>query len=94
MDLRALARVRGAMLLVDSLGYDEIRSRLDAETAAGRPWRLMARETLGVSAYKAGKIEEAERAFEAILADPEATQVVRQRAEMMMALGRSGGTKK
>lgn len=89
-DLKAFAKVRAAALLVDTAGYDDIRGRLDSEISAGRPWRLMARETLGVAAYKAGKIDEADKHFEAILGDPEATQVTRQRAEMMMALGRSG----
>lgn len=89
-DLKALAKVRAGALLVDTLGYDDIRGRLEGEAAAGRPWRLMAREALGIAAYKAGKIDEAEKQFEAILADPEASQIARQRAEMMMALGRSG----
>lgn len=89
-DLKALAKVRAATLLIDTLGYDEIRARLEGESASGRPWRLMARESLGIAAYKAGKIDEAEKHFEAVLSDPEATQTARQRAEMMMALGRSG----
>ncbi len=93
-DLKALAKVRAAALMVDTAGYDEIRGRLESESAAGRPWRLMAREAMGVAAYKAGKVSEADKHFEAILGDPEATQVIRQRAEMMMALGRSGAAPK
>lgn len=88
--LRDLATVRGAMLQVDTLPFAELRGRLDGLAQQGKAWRLSAREVLGLAAYKAGNLDEAGKSFEAILADPEASQTTRQRAEVMMSLIRGG----
>ncbi len=84
--LRDLASVRAAMLQIETLPYADLKARLEAHAQAGKPWRLTARETLGLAAYKGGQMDEAGKQFDAMLADSAATQTVRQRAEMMLAL--------
>lgn len=92
--LRDLASVRAAQLQVDTLPAAEIEAKLQAHAADGKPWRLAAREAMGLAAFKAGQLDKAGAAFERILADPEATQTARQRAEVMMALVRAGAPAK
>ena len=89
-NLRDLAKVRAGLLLVDTAPLAELQQRLEPFTAQGQAWRLAARETLGLAAYKAGNMDKAAQYFELVLADPEATQTIRQRAEVMMSLVRGG----
>lgn len=88
--LRDLAKVRAASLLVDSQPLEALQQRIEALSGAGQAWRLSAREVLGTAAFKAGQMDKASRYFDSILADPEASQSMRQRAEVMMALVRGG----
>ncbi|HRJ70288.1 MAG TPA: tetratricopeptide repeat protein [Beijerinckiaceae bacterium] len=88
--LRDLARVRAAVLLIDTAPLAEIEQRLQPFAAPGQAWRLTAREGLGLAAFKAGDAEKASKYLEQILADPEATQTVRQRAEILISMARAG----
>lgn len=88
--LRDLAKVRAGTLLVDTASLADIQNRLEPLTAQGQAWRLAAREALGLSAFKAGQMDKAATYFDAILADPEASQTLRQRAEVLMSLVRAG----
>lgn len=88
--LRDLASVRAGLLLVDTAPLAEVQQALEPYTAQGKAWRMAAREGLGLAAYKAGNMDKAGQTFEQILADPEATQTARQRAEILMSLVRAG----
>ncbi len=84
--LRDFARIQAAMLRIDKAKFDEIKSRLGKMTTADNPWRHSARELMGLSAFNVGALEEAEKLYNAALADPAVPQNLRQRAEMMLAL--------
>lgn len=99
--LRDLARVKAALILVDTESYESLEQRLSGITEEANPWRNAAWEVLGLAAYRAGDVEKAADAFEQIASDFEASQEMRQRAQMMLALmapersaaaGASGGS--
>ncbi|GLK69627.1 tetratricopeptide repeat protein [Hansschlegelia plantiphila] len=83
--LRDAARVRAAYLAVDVGAPEDVR-RLAEPLAAGGPWSALAREALGLSAYKAEDTTEARRQFEAIVADADAPGATRQRADLLLAV--------
>jgi len=84
--LRALARVRAAALVVDTGSREEVARRVEALAGAGSPWRHSARELIGLAAWKAGEVAEAERWLAQASADPEAPQGVKSRAEVLLTL--------
>ena len=84
--LQDLARVRAAMLLIDTASLDEMRARLEPAAAPGRAFRHTARELMAFAAWRAGNMAETQRWFEAIVADPESPPGTRTRAEMLMTL--------
>lgn len=83
---QGFARIQAAMMRLDEAGYDEMVKRLGAMTAANNSWRHSARELLGLSAYKAGRTEDAEKLYNEVIADREAPRNLRRRVEMMLAL--------
>lgn len=84
--LRDLAHVKAAMIEIDTAGYDEVQKELQGQADAGKAWRDVARELLGLAAYKAGKFSEADTNFQAIIDDPLASAGLRDRAHVMKAL--------
>ncbi len=84
--LRSVARIRAAMLAVDLETYDAVKVRLEPMAAAGQSFRSLARELLGISAYKAGKLDEAAKWFRQIADDANAVGNVRDRANVMLEL--------
>ena len=90
--LRDIARVRAAYVLVDSGSYGDVQQRASQLAADSNPMRHGAREALGLAAWKDGKPEDATKFFEQIAADPAASQNLKQRANMMLALIRGGAT--
>lgn len=84
--LQDYAKIRAATLLVDDAPFDDMKKRVDALAEGDGPWRNSARELLGLSAYRNNNVSEAERYFQRIMVDPEATQNMRRRAQMMLAL--------
>ena len=88
---RDLARLRAAMLLMDSVPPEDLYPRLDALTANDNPWRFVAREMRALVDLRAGKAAEARTAYEELVDDVEAPQGVRRRAaEMVTVLGGDG----
>jgi hypothetical protein len=83
---RAVARLRAGLIAVDTETHDQVKARLEAMAAAGQPYRSLAREALGLSAYKAGALEEAAKWFREITQDAGAAGDVRQRAALMLDL--------
>jgi len=81
-----LARLRAAMILADSLGPDELQSRIGDLVQTGNPWRHSAREILGLAAYRVGDLDTARKYFDEIADDQESGQGVKQRAQLMLGL--------
>ena len=84
--LQDLARIRAAMLLIDTASLDEIRNRVEPVTASGRAFRHTARELMAFAAWRAGDAAATKRWYEMIVTDPETPQGTRTRTEMLMAL--------
>jgi hypothetical protein len=88
--LRELAQIRAATLLVDSVSYQEMGSRIEALASAGGAWRNSARELMGLVSYRTGDLESAGKWFDQIVVDREAPPSQRQRAQLMLELVRGG----
>ncbi|MCB1436609.1 MAG: tetratricopeptide repeat protein [Rhodobiaceae bacterium] len=84
--MRDLARLKAAMAVLDSSSQEEVARRVGDLAATPGPWRNLAREILGLAAYKAGNLALAGSFFEDILADAGASAEIRQRAEVMVSL--------
>jgi hypothetical protein len=84
--LRDFAAMQAALLRLDQADWTEMKNRLTPLTEDKRPWRAMARETLGLAAFKTGQTEEATKIFEQILGDPAATSGMSRRAQEMLAV--------
>ncbi len=84
--LADLARIRQGYLLVDKSTPDELLSKLGMFDKEGNPWRHAAREIFGLSAYRVKDFTMADRYMNAIFADPEAPQALKQRAQVMVQL--------
>lgn len=85
-ELKALARIRAADLLVDSATYAEVKQRLEADTAPGATFRHTARELLALSAWRANDASAARQWLDMIALDQETPPGMRQRAEALQAL--------
>ena len=84
--LKGLATIQAATLRLDAADYAEMERRLNGLIEQGSPWRYSARELLGLSAYRANKIPDAEKQFSTLIADQGTPQNLRERADMMLAL--------
>jgi hypothetical protein len=84
--LQDLARLRAGLLLVDRMSLEEAKFRLERLAVAEAPYRHSAREAIALVAYRTGAYEEAERWFRELIADPQAPQGARARADVMMQL--------
>jgi hypothetical protein len=84
--LRNVARIRAAMLALDSGDLEGARERAAPLDQPGNPWRHVAREVLGTAAYQAGKLVEARGFFSAIQEDAETPPDLWFRSGMMVAL--------
>ncbi len=88
--LRGFARLRAAMLRIDSLPYAEAKAALEPLAARTSPWRHTARELLGAAALKAGQTDEAGLWFDQLVTDPETPAALKQRGDLYLGLVRSG----
>lgn len=84
--LKDAARIRGAYVAVDGGSRDEVKALAEPLATPDGAWETLAREALGLAAYKAGDMTEARRNFEAIVSNSEAVGSVRQRADLMLAV--------
>ncbi len=83
---RDFARIQAAMLRVDKADEAEMQDRLGKLADGSSSWRHSARELLGLSAYRAGKLRVAENYYNQLLGDRTTPGGIRQRAEVMLAL--------
>ncbi|GAA4107816.1 tetratricopeptide repeat protein [Aminobacter aganoensis] len=86
-----IARLRAAMLLVDHGSYADVSARVEALTNDTNPLRHSAREALGLSAWKEGKLADALKLFEQIASDEGAPRNARQRSNLLAELIRGSG---
>lgn len=84
--LRNAARIRGAYTAVDGGSRDDVRKLAEPLAAPGGQWTPLAREALGLAAFKAGDFEDARRQFDAVVSDPDAPGGARQRADLMLSV--------
>lgn len=85
-EFQALARVRAAGLLVDSISYAEMKQRIEQDTRPDAAFRYTARELLALSAFRAKDTAAARKWLDMIALDGETPPGVRQRAEALQAL--------
>jgi hypothetical protein len=85
-----LARLRAAMLRMDTADPDVLRQALEPLATATNIWRHTARELLGLSNLKVGRLDEAGRWFDQIAADRETPPGLRQRLAVYSALVAGG----
>lgn len=83
--LQDAARIRAALIAIDNGTMQDVRRFADPLIAGG-PWSALARESIGLAAYKAGDMAEARKQFEAITADGDAPGSTRQRADLLLAV--------
>src|ERR1044071_4016872 len=62
-DVRNMARLRAALMLVDTATPAEINMRVGDLAAVGSPWRQSAREILALAAWRAGDYANAQMYF-------------------------------
>lgn len=87
---RDLARLRAAFVLVDHGAFEEIEKRLAPMATPAHAFRHSAREGIALAAYRSGKLDKALDALQAIILDSDSPQSLRQRAEVLLAVVRSG----
>jgi hypothetical protein len=83
--LRDAARIRGAYVAVDAGSRADVRA-LAEPLVANSSWTALAREALGLAAYKEGDTADARRHFEAIVSNAESPGSTRQRADLMLGV--------
>src|SRR5690606_8816863 len=76
--IRDMARLRAALLLVDTGSHADVAARVEALTGDENPLRHAAREALGLAAWKEGRGADALRLFEQIAADAASPRNIRQ----------------
>lgn len=91
---RDVARLRAAFVMVDFAPFAEVEKRLAPLVSANGMFRHSAREGIALSAYRAGQFDKALDALQAIILDADAPAALRQRAEVLLAVVRSGPTTK
>jgi len=84
--LKALSRLRAALLLVDTADIATMQSRLGDLASTGGPWRNAAREILGLTAWRVGDMNAARTYFTDISGDPTASESTKSRAQLMLEM--------
>jgi hypothetical protein len=83
--IRGLAYVLSGLLLVDGGDVAQVEQRVGGLIDGINPMRNAAREALGLVKYKAGDLEGAMKSFSDVVADPLASQELRQRVQVYIA---------
>jgi hypothetical protein len=84
--VKDFARLQSVSLKIDSADFTEVQNRLNDLVADKNPWRYMARELVGISAVRAGRLDDARNMLAPLAADPRAPAAVRERAGALMAI--------
>jgi hypothetical protein len=84
--IKPIARLRAALILVDTASLADLEDRIGDLAATGEPWRHSAREILGLAAWRVGDLETARKYYEQIAADQDKPADLQTRAQFMLAL--------
>jgi hypothetical protein len=90
--LRDLARIRAALILVDSGSQADVASRAEPLAGAGNYWRHSAREILALAAWKAGNVADTRRWAQELIADIETPPGARARGQLLLDLASGAET--
>lgn len=88
--LRELAKLRAAVLRLDTADAGEIQRRLEPLAQNGQPYRATARELLGLAALKRGDLDTAGKWLDMLVVDGQTPADIRQRAEALLGLVTAG----
>ncbi len=89
--LRGVALIRAGWASVESMSRHDLATLLAPLTDPANPWRHAAAEILAFSDYHSGEIGAAQKQFQAIADDKDATEPMRRRAAAMAAFLKEGG---
>jgi len=84
--VRDMARLRAALILVETASLADLEGRIGNLAATGNPWRNSARELLGLAAWRSGDFPAARKYFQQIADDQDKPRDIAQRADVMLAL--------
>jgi hypothetical protein len=84
--LADLAAIRSAYLKVDTATPEELEVALSKFNDEKSSWRHAAREIIGLAAWRTKEFSIADRYMNALFADPETPDAMRQRAQAMIQL--------
>jgi hypothetical protein len=84
--VRDVARLRAALLLIDTAQVAEIASRVQPLLSDASHFRFSALEAVALARYKAGEHETARGIFSSLVGDPDTPSALRNRAQIMLAL--------
>ncbi len=84
--IKDFARLQSVSLKIDTADFTEVQNRLNDLIGDKSPWRYMARELVGVSAIRAGRLDDARNLLAPLAADPRASAAVRERAGALMSV--------
>lgn len=82
--LRNFAQLQVASLKVGEGDFTEQQNRLKPLAGEDSAFKITARELLGLSAFKAGKLDEARKHYEPLLIDPKASRAIQERVKIVM----------
>lgn len=91
--LRSFAALQAATIRVDTADWTEMQNRLNELVKDDSAWRYSARELLGLAAYKAGNLEEAEKQYQSLMGERSVPNGVLKRAQMMLEVILSASAK-
>lgn len=89
--LKKVAKIRAAYILVDTGSFDDVERRVKDLANDVDPTRIMAREALGLSAYKAGKMDDARYYFQKIVDEQLDGIKATERSRLMLELMQGAG---
>ncbi len=84
--LKDLARIKAALIMIDSSSLEDIRGRVGSLVDTGGPWRFSAREAMALAAFNEGRLEQARTEFQLLAFDPSTPINLRSRAREMLAI--------
>jgi len=91
--LRELALILAGNLLIDKGDVAAVEQRVGGLITPASPMRNAAREVMGLVQYKAGKLDDAMKSFQAILTDPLAPRDAQNRVQIYVLQLQAEGAK-
>jgi hypothetical protein len=84
--VRDMARLRAALLLVDTASVADLTTRIGDLAGTGNAWRHSAREILGLAAWRSEDLPTARKYYEEIAGDKESPQDLQSRAKLLLSV--------